>query len=130
MPDRPQKSIQRARQALETARLTHDEGDDRAALNRLYYACFHASRGVLYEKGFDPKTHGGALTLFGEEVVRTNEARKADGRLFRRVQDLRDQADYHLQPVSADIEQLSSDTESFIDRMEKLLDESDEETNA
>jgi uncharacterized protein (UPF0332 family) len=129
MPDRPQQSIQRARQALDTARLTNEAGDERAALNRLYYACFHAARGVLYEKGFDPNTHGGALTLFGEQVVQTNEARKADGRLFRRLQDLRDQADYHLQPVSADIEQLAHDTEDFIDRMDKLLDESDEETD-
>jgi uncharacterized protein (UPF0332 family) len=126
MSDRPQKSIQRARQALRTARRNHEEGNERAALNRLYYACFHAARGVLYDKGFDPKTHGGVLTLFGETVVQTNEAPKTDGRLFRKVQDLRDQADYQLQPVSADIEQLAHDTENFVGRMAELLDESDE----
>lgn len=74
MSDRPQKSIQRAQQTLSTARRNHKEGDERAALNRLYYACFHAARGVLYDKGFDPKTHDGTLTLFGEKVVQTNEA--------------------------------------------------------
>lgn len=126
MSDRPQKSIQRAQQTLSTARRNHEEGDERAALNRLYYACFHAARGVLYDKGFDPKTHGGTLTLFGEKVVQTNEAPKADGRLFRKVQDLRDQADYHLQPVSANIDQLMHDTENFVDRMTELLTESDE----
>lgn len=130
MTNRSQRSIQRAWQALETARMNYEEGDERAALNRLYYACFHAARSVLYDKGFDPKTHGGALTLFGEKVVRTNEAPKADGRHFRKVQDLRNQADYHLQPVSADIEQLAHDTESFIDRMDELLSESEGDTRA
>jgi uncharacterized protein (UPF0332 family) len=130
MPDRPQESIQLARQALDTARANHERGDDRAALNRLYYACFHAARGVLYEKGFDPDSHKGNRMLFGREVVLTGEARGADGELLGELQDLRQSADYGLMSVSANVSQLAERTDDFVADMADLIDEEiDEDTD-
>ena len=122
MPDRPQESIELARQALDTARATHEQGDERAALNRLYYACFHAARGVLYAKGFDPKTHKGNRMLFGREVVQPGEASGADGELLSELQDLRETADYGLTPVSANVSSLTARTDDFVADMVDLIE--------
>ena len=34
------------------------ELSDAVVINRLYYACFHAAQAVLYDRGYDPSTHG------------------------------------------------------------------------
>ncbi len=58
-----------ARQALDDANGARNaELSDAVVINRLYYACFHAAQAVLYDRGYDPGSHGGVLSLFGSEV--------------------------------------------------------------
>lgn len=127
MPDRPNESIQLASQSLETARANHARGDVRATLNRFYYACFHAAQGVVYDRGFEPKTHKGVRMLFGREVVQPIDATDRGAELLSDLQDLREHADCDLTSVSGDINRLDRRIDGFIDAMADLIDDGSEE---
>jgi uncharacterized protein (UPF0332 family) len=117
----PPKSAKKARDALADARkLQRIEGTKQAVVNRLYCACFHAAQSVLYSKGFEPSTHRGVVSLFGEEVVLAGEATKAHGRFLSDMRDRRQQADYGYEPITADLEALTHKAGQFVNEMEKL----------
>lgn len=72
MPDSDpiDEQLKQARQALEDASGAREANlSDTVVINRLYYACFHAAQAVLYERGYEPESHGGVLSLFGSELV-------------------------------------------------------------
>lgn len=96
---------------------------DKAVVNRLYYACFHAAQAVLYAKGFEPRTHQGVAMLFGQEVVLQGEASEDDGRFLNELRDYREQADYDHDPIEADVDALSERAEEFVASMEDLVGE-------
>lgn len=130
MPNRPQESIQRARQALTTARVDLKTADDpRAALNRLYYACFHAARAVLYDRGYDTSKHRGVLSLVDRELVHEGTLPREQSQTLRDVFVARQDADYGFGPVSADVESLMAQAEEFVEAMADLLDENEETTD-
>jgi hypothetical protein len=55
--------LRQARQALSDAEGARNaELSDTVVINRLYYACFHAAQAALYDRGFDPSTHGGVFS--------------------------------------------------------------------
>ena len=59
---------QKARRALRTARLSVEDGDADAAVNRAYYAAFHVASAALELAGEHPKTHKGVHNLGLPEV--------------------------------------------------------------
>lgn len=93
---------------------------DETIVNRLYYACFHAAKAVLHTKGFDPSTHQGVLTVFGEEVILSGEATREDGRFLNDLRDLRQQADYRHDPIEVDVDELFERTKAFVAKMHDL----------
>lgn len=65
-----ESELQQAKQALADAEGAQNaELSDTVVINRLYYACFHAAQAVLYDRRYNPGSHGGVLSLFGSEVV-------------------------------------------------------------
>jgi uncharacterized protein (UPF0332 family) len=86
--------LHQARQALSDAEGARDADlSDVVLINRLYYACFHAAQAALYNRGHDPTTHGGVLSLFGSEIVVGGDASREDGRFLNDLAELRNQAD-------------------------------------
>ncbi|SDG20671.1 HEPN domain-containing protein [Desulfosporosinus hippei] len=86
---------------LEKAEETFRDGEEleklgsyHSAINRYYYAAFHAVRALLAIKGFDSPKHSGVISFFNKEFVKaglvTKSASKALSDLFR----LRSNADY------------------------------------
>ncbi|WP_185715682.1 HEPN domain-containing protein [Halocatena pleomorpha] len=125
MPDSPSPpdpviELELAYDALNEADVLRKQGGDRGAISRLYYACFHAAQAVLYDRGFDPQTHGTAIRWFGQEVVVPGDASEAAGSFFNEMYDLRTEADYKP-PPTANVEALYVRTEVFIDDMAALL---------
>ncbi len=90
MAEYPDEELQEARDALSDAAILKGEGTDKAVVNRLYYACFHAAQAVLYSKGLEPRTHQGVAMLFGREVVLGGEASEDDGRFLNELRDYRE----------------------------------------
>lgn len=112
------EELEEAHDALSDAAVLLDGGTDKATVNRLYYACFHAAQAVLYSKGFEPASHRGVVSLFGQEVVLEGDASGADGRFLNELRGLREQADYDHDPIEADIDELFERTEEFVTDME------------
>lgn len=89
-------------------------------VNRLYYATFHSVQAVLYERGFEPTSHGGVLSLFGSEIITAGDAPRKDGRFFSQLSELRKQADYGYEELDEDVEALFSRTKQLVSEMESL----------
>lgn len=113
--------LRQAQQALDDADGARNvELSDAVVINRLYYACFHAAQAVLYDRGHDPRSHGGVLSLFGSEVVVNGDAPREHGRFLNRLSELRKQADYGYGRTDEDIDTLLSRTKRFVAEMESL----------
>jgi len=89
-----QADLAAARDALKVAEAALGIGVVRDAMSRTYFAAFHAARALLLLEGYEPKTHGGLSSLFGEHLVRSG---KIDGKyamLLTRLQAYRQASDY------------------------------------
>lgn len=123
MSEAVRNQFRQADRALEDAAGARDADlSDAVIVNRLYYACFHAAQGVLYDRGHEPTSHGGVLSLFGSEVVVDGAATREHGRLLNDLSSLRKQADYGFEAIDEDIDSLLDRVESFVRDMERLVD--------
>jgi uncharacterized protein (UPF0332 family) len=119
-----ESELEQARQARSDAEGALDAGlSDTAVINRCYYACFHAAQAVLYDRGFDPQSHSGVLSLFGSEVVTEGDATRAQGRFLNEVSEFRRQADYGSGPLDVSVSELVTDTQSFVSAMAALIED-------
>lgn len=113
--------FQQANRALSDAEGARNANlSDAVVINRLYYACFHAAQGVLYDRGVNPSSHGGVLSLFGSEVIAAGDAPREHGRFLNRLSELRKQADYGYGTIDEDVDALLSRTREFVSTMETL----------
>ncbi|WP_181832744.1 HEPN domain-containing protein [Bosea caraganae] len=90
--------LEKAGQSLRSAELLLSTGDLDGAVNRAYYACYDAARGVLeIVAGIDTrdvKTHAGLIRLFNLQIVKPRLMPLEIGRLIGREEQLRLFADY------------------------------------
>lgn len=122
-PDTVDDQLRQARQALSDATGAREADlSEAVVVNRLYYACFHAAQAVLYDRGLEPESHGGVLSLFGSEVVVEGDATREQGRFLNDLSALRKRADYEVGPIDADVDELLEETESFVESMTELVD--------
>lgn len=126
MPEEPDAAVadqlRQARQALADASGAREADlSDAVIVNRLYYACFHTAQAVLYDRDFDPGSHGGVLSLFGSEVIAVGDAPRERGRFLNRLSELRKRADYGYGEIDEDLDALSPRTERFVAEAEALL---------
>lgn len=63
--------------------------------NRLYYSAFHAILALLINDGHKTATHRGIVALFGMHYVKTGIFTIEEGKMYSRLQSLRDEADYN-----------------------------------
>ena len=92
------------------------------SFRRPVYACFHSAQAVLYDRGFEPKSHGAVLSLFGSEVVVEGDASRQRGRFLNDLSTLRKQAYYGFEPVDEDIDALLDESSSFVETMKLLVE--------
>lgn len=115
------EELAKAGAALDDARTMADAGvSDEAIVNRLYYACFHAANAVLYDRDFEPSTHKGTISLFGQELVVDGPISRERGRFLNQLRDYREQADYGHDPVNADVESLLARADEFVADLTEL----------
>ncbi len=77
---------------LKTARLSLEDGDAESAINRTYYAAFHAAMAALLSVGEAPKTHSGTHHLFHLHFVKSGRLPVTLGETFRHAFTLRQRA--------------------------------------
>ncbi|MDO4978335.1 MAG: HEPN domain-containing protein [Eubacteriales bacterium] len=81
-------------EALADARIMYDNGRYKNALNRAYYAVFHAMRAVNSLEGFDSSKHSGVIAFFNQTYVKEGVFPKEMSRIIRRASECREKADY------------------------------------
>jgi uncharacterized protein (UPF0332 family) len=101
--------------------IAHDNTEN-SAVDRLYYACFHAARAVLYHRGFTPDSHQGVLSLFGKHVVQTGDAYPEQGHFLNKMMRERLTADYEHAPVSINLDEAYERGKHFVEDMQALVD--------
>ena len=78
------------REAVGLQRLGHPAG----TVSRAYYAAYHAARGLLFEKGVEPKTHDGVRRMIGLHYVVAGELAAAQADALAELAYLREVSDY------------------------------------
>lgn len=63
--------------------------------NRLYYAVFHATLALLINDGHQTATHRGIVALFGIHYIKTGIFSIEEGKMYSRLQTMRDESDYN-----------------------------------
>lgn len=120
------QELEKSHQALSDAKKSHDAGvSDGAVINRLYYASFHAAQAVLYDRGYEPSSHGGVLSLFGSEIIAAGDMNREHGRFLNTLSELRKQADYGYEELDENVNEFLSQTDEFVSGIETLCSWSD-----
>jgi uncharacterized protein (UPF0332 family) len=109
--------LDKARSTFEDAVFVASAGRWNLAVNRLYYALFHAASALLLTKGFVTHTHKGVLVQMNLQFVKTGVLDKEDGVLLSQLFCLRQEADYE-----DFIEMTEEQVNDFIPRTRLLLD--------
>lgn len=86
--------LEKAEEALDEVSVLYDMQHYGTAASRLYYAAFYGASALLASHGHVTKTHSGIKTQLSKVFVSTEILTKAQGRLFRKLFDLRQLGDY------------------------------------
>lgn len=91
--------------------------------NRIYYAVFHAVSALLINDHVEVRSHKGAGLMFGQKYVLPGIFTADDGRLYAKLQDLREKSDYNLvyQSDEAEMAPLLEKTKELISRIKARI---------
>ena len=90
-----QEEIGRANEAIKAADLLFENGFVRDAVSKLYYSLLYCIRALLLTEGLEPKSHEGALRLFGLHFVKSGAFEAKDSHIFSKLMKFREEADYN-----------------------------------
>lgn len=95
----------------------------RAVMNRLYYAMFYAVLALLQEKELGTSKHGGAISLFDREFVKTGIFANELSKTLHRAFELRQKGDYMEQAevTKSDVEEMLPKTKEFVNKTKAYL---------
>jgi len=116
-------SLGRAEKALKSAKLLEQNGELEDAVSRAYYAMFHATRALLFSKGVNAKTHKGAISLFGEKIVKQGIMSEEYADMLRKAFDLRQKSDYEIYAETSVelVKEVIKNAEQFIEKAKELV---------
>jgi len=93
--DNVREEIDHAKESMKAADLLFSNGFVRDAVAKLYYSLLYMIRALLLTKGLEPKSHEGALRLFGLHFVKQGIFEAKDSHLFSKLMKYRQEADYN-----------------------------------
>ena len=94
LEDLAQYRIKRAWEMLEAAKENLKIGQYKTALNRSYYAVFHAMRAANILRGFDSSKHSGVIAFFTKEFLETEYMDRKLSFIIKSSSLLREKSDY------------------------------------
>ncbi|MEL6636487.1 MAG: HEPN domain-containing protein [Bacteroidota bacterium] len=120
--------LSQANEALETAQILIDHQRWNAAVNRLYYAVYYATSGLLAKHAINAKSHAGVKTQFLLHFVKTEKISYDLGKTYSDLFDWRQKGDYgdFFDFQAADLENILPPTKVLVKAIttEAGLDES------
>lgn len=105
-----------AREDLDTAYLTFEAGQFRAANNRAYYSIFHTICAVLAKKGIAFKRHKDTLSYFNKNYVQPEIFPREIGKKIVKAEEIRHASDYDMFYIAS-----KETTKEQIETAEKIL---------
>jgi len=117
------EEMDRANEAMRAANLLFENKFIKDAISKLYYAVLYSIRGLLLIKGFEPKSHDGALRLFGQHFVKPGIFEARDSHLFSKLMKFREEADYNPSYtfMPEDFTELKREAEGVIQKITQYL---------
>ena len=89
-----QYRLDRAREAVDEAKLMFEAGHLHTYVNRLYYACFYAVSAFLLARGLSTSKHSHLRALLHKEFVRSGVIPVEHGQFFDLLFNNRQKSDY------------------------------------
>ena len=117
--------LQTAKDDLKRAEFAYEMNDYKLALNRSYYAIFHALRAVNSLDVYDSSKHKGVITHFNKEHVKTGEFPKDISKMIANAMNFRQKSDYEDFYIisQSDAEEQVANARYVLDLIEKYLSE-------
>ncbi|MEM2109695.1 MAG: HEPN domain-containing protein [Candidatus Odinarchaeota archaeon] len=115
--------IKRAERSLEAANNLLGAGLYEDSVTRAYYTVFHATQGLLFLLGEEPKTHKDLHSLFGLKAVRTGMVDEKFGRYLNKLSSYREAADYDVLTFISKEDAVESIkmAEEFLQKIKELI---------
>ncbi len=119
------EEIKLAFEMFSDAQLMYREKRMKSAVNRLYYAMFHATKAILLLYGTDCQSHAGALSRFGEIIIRKGLLDEKFAKSLHRAYRLREKSDYSptFKIEFKEVKKMMEEAEEFINTIIKFLKE-------
>lgn len=116
--------LARARDALVEARTLFEAGRFGGAINRFYYAAFHAARALLATKRLDSARHSGVIALFQQHFVKTGVIGVDVARALPRAFEKRQNSDYEdfAEITAEEAGRVAVEVPVFVDDCAKALE--------
>jgi uncharacterized protein (UPF0332 family) len=111
-----QHRLARARETLADGHVLLAADRYASAVNRFYYAAFHAARALLATRGLDSSRHSGVIALFQQHFVKTGVVSADVARALPRAFEKRLNADYEdfSETTSEEASRVQRDCEQFV----------------
>jgi len=121
------EEMDRVNEAIRAANLLFENGFAKDAISKLYYSLLYSVRGLFLTKGLEPKSHEGALRLFGLHFVKPGTFEARDSHIFSKLMKYREEADYNPSYTFAlgDFTEFKNDAETVIQKITIHLGEKD-----
>lgn len=115
--------MERAREAIDEAKMLFDAGHVNSYVSRLYYACFYAVSALLLTKDISTSKHSYLRSLMHQEFVKTGLIPKELGKHFDLLFDSRMEGDYSdfARFKAEDVSGWLEETQRFVDHADRLI---------
>lgn len=115
--------LSRAKETLKYIPTIIDVGDYNTAINRAYYAAFHAIKALEILDNFDSKKHSGVIAYFRQQYVKTGKLDVSLSKIIDVLQTRREDSDYNMiiQFDSGDAYDALEKAKTFVSAIEEYL---------
>lgn len=116
-----QRRLAQAKQCLVSAKTLLSINDQRGAVNRAYYAVFHAMRSVLILEGKDFAKHSGVISYFRKTYIKTGVFSVESSDTITALFDSRSTSDYddEFEFTDEEVRELIAEAERFVTGVEE-----------
>lgn len=116
--------LTRASEMLSEAELLYNNNFITGAVSRLYYSLLHTIRALLLTRGLEPKSHEGALRLFGFHFIKEGIFQTKASHIFSKLMKYREEADYNpiYKFTKEDFVEFKKEAEEVTDKVKAYLE--------
>ena len=115
--------ILKANDKLISSKILFDNQQYATSVSAAYYCMFLTAKALLIKKDYNPKSHEGLISLFGQVYVNQGDFDRKIAKYLVRAQSLREDADYDVvDGITESIAKLwINNAEEFIEEAKKFL---------